>query len=32
MDYPVGKGMDKNLMFREGCGSRDPVAATKFCE
>ncbi len=30
MDYLVGKGMDKNLMFWEGRGSRDPVPVTKF--
>jgi OmpA-OmpF porin, OOP family len=32
MDYLTGKGLDKNMMFWEGRGSRDPVAVTKFCE
>jgi OOP family OmpA-OmpF porin len=32
MDYLVSKGLDRNLMFWEGRGSRDPVAVTKFCE
>ena len=32
MDYLVGRGLDRNLMFWEGRGAKDPVAVTKFCE